>query len=194
MRRMIAVGFALLFLSLAASAQTATKGNISFGYSYVRGNLSSNRPLSPTISSSNLNGWFTSAEYKPIPWLGGVLDFGGNYGTERVTPFCEVIIVCQGPLTANANIHTFLSGPRASVSLGKVTPFAQALLGGAHTNASGTGFSNADTSIATALGGGMDFRLAKTIAWRVQGDYLQTHFFSNSQNQFRFSTGPVVRF
>jgi len=40
----------------------------------------------------------------------------------------------------------------------------------------------------------MDFRLAKTIAWRVQGDYLQTHFFSNSQNQFRFSTGPVVRF
>jgi len=72
-----------------------------------------------------------------------------------------------------------------------VTPFAQALLGGAHTNASGTGFSNADTSIATALGGGMDFRLAKR---RVQGDYLQTHFFGNSQNQFRFSTGPVVRF
>jgi hypothetical protein len=140
MRRMTAVGFVLLFLSLAASAQTATKGNISFGYSYVRGNLSSNRPLSPTISSSNLNGWFTSAEYKPIPWLGGVLDFGGNYGTERVTPFCEVIIVCQGPLTANANVHTFLFGPRASVSLGKVTPFAQALFGGAHTSASGTGF------------------------------------------------------
>jgi len=194
MRRMTAVGFVLLFLSLAASAQTATKGNISFGYSYVRGNLSSIGPLSPTISSSNLNGWFTSAEYKPIPWLGGVLDFGGNYGTERVTPFCEVIIVCQGPLAANANVHTFLFGPRASVSLGKVTPFAQALFGGAHTSASGTGFSNADTSVATALGGGVDFPLAKTIAWRVQGDYLQTHFFGSSQNHFRFSTGLVVRF
>ena len=194
MRRMTAVGFALLFPSLAASAQTATKGNFSFGYSYVRGNLSSNRPLSPTISSSNLNGWFTSAEYKPIPWLGGVLDFGGNYGTEGVTPFCEVIIVCQGPLAANANVHTFLFGPRASVSFGKVTPFAQALFGGAHTSARGPGFSNADTSVATALGGGVDFRLAKTIAWRMQGDYLQTHFFGSSQNQFRFSAGLVVRF
>ncbi len=135
---MTAVGFALLFPSLAASAQTATKGNISFGYSYVRGNLSSNRPLSPTISSSNLNGWFTSAEYKPIPWLGGVLD--------------------------------------------------------AHTSASGPGFSNADTSVATALGGGVAFRLAKTIAWRMQGDYLPTHFFGSSQNHFRFSAGLVVRF
>jgi len=189
---MTAVGFALLFPSLAASAQTATKGNISFGY--VRGNLSSNGPLSPTISSSNLNGWFTSAEYKPIPWLGGVLDFGGNYGTEPVTPFCEVIIVCQGPLAANANVHTFLFGPRASVSFGKVTPFAQALFGGAHTSARGPGFSNADTSVATALGGGVDFRLAKTIAWRMQGDYLQTHFFGSSQNHFRFSAGLVVRF
>ena len=194
MRRMTAVVFALLFPSLAASAQTATKGNISFGYSYVRGNLSPNRPLSPTISSSNLNGWFTSAEYKPIPWLGGVLGFGGNYGTEPVTPFCEVIIVCQGPLAANANVHTFLFGPRASMSFGKVTPFAQALFGGAHTSASGPGFSNADTSVATALGGGVDFRLAKTIAWRMQGDYLQTHFFGSSQNQFRFSAGLVVRF
>ena len=133
------------------------------GTSYVRGNLSSNRPLSPTISSSNLNGWFTSAEYKPIPWLGGVLDFGGNYGTERVTPFCEVIIVCQGPLTANANIHTFLSGPRASVSLGKVTPFAQALFGDAPTSAGSPGFSNADTSVATALGGGGIFASLKQL-------------------------------
>ena len=129
MRRLTVFGFVSLFLSTAASAQTDSKGNISFGYSYVRGTFSSSSksPLVPTISSSNLNGWFTSAEYKPIPWLGGVLDFGGNYGTERVTPFCEVIIVCQGPLAANANVHTFLFGPRTSVSFGKVTPFAQAL-------------------------------------------------------------------
>jgi len=40
----------------------------------------------------------------------------------------------------------------------------------------------------------VDFRLAGTIGWRVQADQLQTHFFSNSQNNFRFSTGPVIRF
>jgi len=194
MRRLTVIGFVFLFFSTAASAQTDSKGNIAFGYSYARGNLSSKSALAPTISNSNLNGWFISAEYKVIPWLGVVGDFGGNYGNERVVPFCEVIPICPSPLDANVNVQTFLAGPRASVTVGKVTPFAQALFGGAHTSASGTGFSNSDTSFATALGGGVDFRLAKTIGWRVQGDYLQTRFFGSSQNNFRLSTGLVVRF
>jgi opacity protein-like surface antigen len=194
MRRLTVLGFAFLFLATAATAQTDSKGNIAFGYSYARANLSSKSALAPTISSSNLNGWFVSAEYKVIPWLGVVGDFGGNYGTERVVPFCEVIPICPSPLNAQAHVQTFLAGPRASVSIGKVTPFAQALFGGAHTSASGTGFSSSDTSFATALGGGVDLRLAKTLAWRVQGDYLQTRFFTSSQNNFRFSTGLVVRF
>ncbi len=194
MRRVTAVGFAFLFVSTAASAQTASKGNISFGYSYVRADLSPKSPLSPRIGNSNLHGWYISAEYKLIPWFGAVADFGGTYGTERVVPFCEVIIVCQGPLNAQTNVHTFLFGPRAAVSIGRYTPFAQALFGIAHTGASGTGFSNSDTFFATVLGGGVDFRLARTIGWRVQADQLQTHFFSNSQNNFRFSTGPVIRF
>jgi hypothetical protein len=196
MQRLTVFGFVSLFVSTAASAQTDSKGNISFGYSHVRGTLSSSSqsPLVPTISSSNLNGWYTSVEYKLVPWLGAVADLGGDYGTERVTPFCEVIPVCPGPLSAQANVQTLLFGPRASVSIGKVTLFAQGLFGGAHTSASGTGFSNSDTSLGTALGGGVDFRLAKTIGWRVQSDYLQTRFFGSAQNNFRFSTGVVVRF
>ena len=196
MRRLTVFGFVSLFLSTAASAQTDSKGNISFGYSYVRGTLSSSSksPLAPTISSSNLNGWYTSAEYKLVPWLGAAADLSGDYGTERVTPFCEVIPVCPGPLSAQANVQAFLFGPRASVSIGKVTLFAQGLFGGAHTSASGTGFSDSDTSLGTALGGGVDFRLAQTIGWRVQSDYLQTRFFGSAQNNFRFSTGVVVRF
>jgi len=196
MRRLTVFGFVSLFLSTAASAQTDSKGNISFGYSYVRGTFSSSSKsrLVPTISSSNLNGWYTSAKYKLVPWLGAVADLGGDYGTERVTPFCEVIPVCPGPLGAQANVQTFLFGPRASVSIGKVTLFAQGLFGGANTSASGTGFSNSDTSLGTAPGGGVDFRLAKTIGWRVRSDYLQTRFFGSAQNNFRFSTGVVVRF
>src|SRR6202171_2360902 len=103
MRRVTAVGFALLFLSTAASAQTAAKGNISFGYSYVRADLSPKSPLSPKISNSNLNGWYISAEYKLIPWFGAVMGFGGTYGNERGVPFCEGIIVCQGPVHAPNN-------------------------------------------------------------------------------------------
>ena len=46
----------------------------------------------------------------------------------------------------------------------------------------------------SALGGGVDFRLAKTIGWRVPSDFLQTPFFGSAQNNFRVSTGVVVRF
>jgi len=88
-----------------------------------------------------------------------------------VVPFCEVIIVCQGPLKAQNKTSTrFCSAREAAVSIGRYTPFAQALFGIAHTGASGTGFSNSDTFFATVLGGGVDFRLARTIGWRVQAD------------------------
>jgi len=30
--------------------------------------------------------------------------------------------------------------------------------------------------------------------WRFQADYLQTRFFSQTQNDFRFSTGIVFHF
>ncbi len=184
MRRLTVFGFVSLFLSTAASAQTDSQGNISFEYSYVRGTLSSSSksPLAPTISSSNLNGWYTSSEYKLVPWLGAVADLGGDDGTERVTPFGEVIPVCPGPLSAQANVQTFLFGPRASVSIGKVTLFAQGLFGGAHASASGTGFS-----------AGWIFASPRVLAG-VQSDYLQTRFFGSAQNNFRVSTGVVVRF
>jgi hypothetical protein len=79
-----------------------------------------------------------------------------------------------------------------SVSIGKVRPYAEALFGGAHVNVNnGVG---SDTSFATALGGGLDYRLLKPIAWRFQGDYVQTRFFGATQNNVRISTGIVLRF
>jgi hypothetical protein len=54
--------------------------------------------------------------------------------------------------------------------------------------------SSSDTSFAYALGGGIDYHLIPLISWRVQGDLLQTRFFSNTQNNVRISTGIVVHF
>ena len=45
-----------------------------------------------------------------------------------------------------------------------------------------------------ALGGGVDFTLTHRLALRVQPDYLQTDFFSNTQKNFRISTGLVFKF
>ena len=48
--------------------------------------------------------------------------------------------------------------------------------------------------IATALGGGIDYRLIHGIAWRLQGDEVHTRFFGGGQDHFRFSTGIDFRF
>jgi hypothetical protein len=88
---------------------------------------------------------------------------------------------------------TVLFGPRVSVSVGKFTPFAHALVGVGHISDSQAA-SNSDTAFATAIGGGLDYKLIKGLAWRVQGDELHTRFFNGTQDHFRFSTGIVFRF
>src|SRR5437870_4819194 len=81
-------------------------------YSYLRAGSSANN----TVSSANLNGWNASVEFKLLPWIGGVADFGGNYGTERVPLICPTFPSCP-VISLSASDHTFLFGPRVSVSL-----------------------------------------------------------------------------
>jgi hypothetical protein len=45
------------------------------------------------------------------------------------------------------------------------------------------------------VGGGLDYKVFfKNFSWRVQGDYMHTHYASNTQNDYRASTGLVWRF
>jgi hypothetical protein len=78
--------------------------------------------------------------------------------------------------------------------VGKFTPFAHAMVGAGHQSDNGGGLSNSDTSLATAIGGGLDYKLIPAVAWRLQGDELHTRFFGSAQDHFRFSTGLVIRF
>ncbi len=94
----------------------------------------------------------------------------------------------------NGSRHTVLFGPRASVSVGRYTPFAEFLLGLAHQSDSGGGISNSDNTFATAIGGGLDYKLIKGVAWRLQADSVHTSFFGHGENDLRFSTGIVFRF
>ncbi len=94
----------------------------------------------------------------------------------------------------NGSRHTVLFGPRASISVGKYTPFAELLVGISHQTDAGGGISNSDTTFATAIGGGLDYKLVKGIALRAQGDSIHTHFFGQAHNDLRISTGIVFRF
>lgn len=185
--------FCFLAFATVAVAQ-APNGNVFFGYSYYHADLSS-------IDSANTNGWEASVEGKVIPFLGFVADVDTHYGsqnflcTEFPQPACPVSVpLAGGVATLNDSFteHNFLFGPRVSVSVAKFRPFAEALFGGAHISLNNSGGS--DTSFATAVGGGLDYKIIPLIAWRFQGDYVQTRFFDATQNNVRISTGLVLRF
>lgn len=187
MQKIVFTLFSLLLFAGLASAQIPTSGNVFFGYSYYHTDLSS-------IDSANTNGWEASVEGKVIPFLGIVADFDGHYGSQNFpSPPCPGPLPCLVvPVNASVTEHNFLFGPRVSMSLGKFRPYAEALFGAGHVNVNnGVG---SDTSFATALGGGLDYKLLKPIAWRFQGDYVQTRFFGATQNNVRISTGIVLHF
>ena len=122
--------------------------------------------------SVHLNGWEIAGQYKFRNWLGGVADFDGHYGSGTST-------------------YTYLFGPQISLP-SRVSPFARLLLGGAHISQAGFGSS----SFSMALGGGVDVGLFhEQFYWRaIQTDYLMTQFGGRAQNNFRASTGIVIRF
>jgi opacity protein-like surface antigen len=68
------------------------------------------------------------------------------------------------------------------------------MIGLAHIHNGGDFPSSANTSFAAAIGGGVDYRLIKFLALRLEGDYLQTRFFHTTQDNLRLSTGVVLRF
>lgn len=158
--------FFLIVLTAGAAAQVPTKGNVFFGYSYNHAEIVSN-------DGTSLNGWNAQLEGKFLPWVGIVGDLGGTYGS-------------------HISEHNYLFGPRISVGVGKVRPFAELLIGAAHISV-GNG-SDSDTSLANAIGGGLDYRVAGPLAVRGQLDWIHTRFFGNGQNDVRFSTGVVVHF
>lgn len=155
-----------LVLLVSLSARAQDKVELFGGYSYLRVDNS------PSI---NMNGWALAGQYKFADWLGGVAEVDGHYGS---------------PGGVSTSAHTFLFGPQVSWPA-RVSPFAHVLIGGAHV--SGGGLS--DSSFSTAVGAGIDTRLAPGIYWRIiEGDYVSTRFFGRTQNNARLSTGIVFRF
>ena len=165
LRRLLPVVGLLLLVSSSTSAQE--KMELFGGYSYLRFH---NSP------SANLNGWEIAGQYKFTNWLGGVADLDGHYGSTN---------------GIGTSTYTYLFGPQISFP-SRVSPFARLLLGGAHISEGGFGSS----SFSMALGGGIDVGLFHDqFYWRViQADYLMTQFGSRAQNNFRASTGIVIRF
>ena len=185
MRKIAVLAFLTVIMTGFAAAQIPTSGNVFFGYSYYNSSINGQR--------TSLNGWEGSVEGKVLPFISIVGDFSGYDGSQNVTTCAVPVGVGPGPCIINTNFteHNYLFGPRASISVGKIRPFAELLIGAGHVHINA---GSSDTSFATAVGGGIDYRLVRLLAWRFQGDYIHTNLFNVAQNNLRLSTGIVVRF
>jgi hypothetical protein len=198
-RKISLVTFALIALTALATAQVP-KGNIFAGYSFAKADIGS----VVTGTRTNLNGWNASLEGKLFPFIGIVADVSGHYGSEKISPVFNGGSPAFNYLPGNARLLTAMFGPRVSVSVGKVRPFAEALFGVSHLKVDYAarpdftipfaGGTTNDTSFTSAYGGGIDYHLLPFFAWRVEADALRTKFTSGTQNGFRVSTGIVFNF
>jgi opacity protein-like surface antigen len=101
---------------------------------------------------------------------------------------------------AGLTLTSFILGPRYSWHhANRIVPFAQLLMGGAHTSGaltSGTtGLTGSENAFAMTLGGGVDVLLRSRVTLRaLQVDYYLTGFANgakNNQNSIRIGAGIV---
>jgi len=173
MRKSVWISTLFLIVSISAAAQDYPKADVFGGYSFLRANV--------VGTGFNFNGASGSIAFNPSHWWGLVGDVGGYHNSS---------------FGVSTNLITYLFGPRFSYrSTARITPFAQALFGAAHVNASFIGINASENGFATALGGGLDARVTHRFAFRiVQAEYLLTKFtdgVNNRQNSIRVSTGVV---
>ncbi|HYL86125.1 MAG TPA: outer membrane beta-barrel protein [Candidatus Angelobacter sp.] len=166
----------VLAFALPVKAQEETaKAELSAGYDYIR--------INDRGTPYNFNGGSGELTYNASNWLGIVGDLGGYYTSNGF----------------RAGIFSYLFGPRFNFrghglrGHGRVTPFAQVLVGGARS------IDNSPSNAwAMTAGGGVDFRITEHLSIRpIQAEYLLTKFMdgaTNRQNSFRYSAGIVFRF
>ena len=154
----------------------------SANYSFVRANAGNSN------GGFNLNGGSGSLAYSFTDRFSLVADFGAY-------KFSGL------PAGLESTMYTYLFGPRVSLrKSGRITPFAQWLLGGGRLTASTGSVDAGENGFAMAVGGGVDIGFRPHIAVRlIQAEYLLTRFprvngDSATQNDVRLSAGLVFRF
>jgi opacity protein-like surface antigen len=194
--KIVSVSVLVLLCSLAAFAQDVPKAELFLGYNYVRVNSTTN------ISSYSSNGGSSQFALNFGKWVSGVFDIGGYHNG-----------VVNGYNIDNTML-SYMFGPRISVRKGRVTPYFNTLFGGVWFGAStakqvapctGTSCSSSTTTgraagslnaFAMAVGGGLDIKLSKHVAFRPIGlDYFLTRLKNpvlqddHNQHNLRYSAG-----
>jgi hypothetical protein len=131
------------------------------------------------IFNASAVGVNTSLSYYLNNWLG----LEGNV----LTGFAPEIFDRE-----HVKLVNFTGGARIAWRQRRWEPWAHVLVGLSHeqpqTAASGR------NSFAVQAGGGADYRFNPRLSFRLQGDWLHTQFFGDSQNNFNLVGGVVLHF
>ena len=197
MKRVFLVTVVLLFGS-AAFAQDQGKAEVSVNYSYIRFNPQNNNVSG--LGAFSLNGGGGAFSYFFTDLIGIKAEFEGYGSQTRFLP--------QAESNVSANLFTYNVGPVIKLRHGRFQPFAEAMFGGAHSNADVNicnvvecFHSPSNNAFDFIIGGGLDIKLTHSISFRpAEVDYVLTRFGNaftsgnNNQSNFRYQAGVVFSF
>lgn len=92
----------------------------------------------------------------------------------------------------HVKLATYGAGPKIAWRQRQWEPWLHGIFGGAHEQPQATGFGRNTYSI--QAGGGADYRWNPRLSFRLEGDYVRTGFFKQSQNNFQLAGGFVFHF
>jgi hypothetical protein len=102
------------------------------------------------------------------------------------------------PVALDAKSFFVGGGPHVAVTnKSRLEPWAHALVGLQHFRFTQTNNSlglGSNSNLGFEAGGGVDYKLGGRAYWRVQADYVGTHFQSALQTNYSFGTGIVFNF
>ncbi len=132
-----------------------------------------------SVFNANAIGINTSVVYFTNDWFG----VEGNI----TAVFASTIFANE-----HVKITTYGAGPKIARRQKQWEPWLHAIFGGAHEQPQVIG--QGRNSYAIKAGGGGDYRWNPRISFRLEGDYVRTGFFSQSQNSFQIAGGVVFHF
>ncbi len=132
-----------------------------------------------TIFNASAVGFNTSISYYLNNWLG----VEGNV----MSGFAPEIFDRE-----HVKLLNFTGGPRIAWRQRRWEPWAHGLIGLAHEQPQTAGHSR--NAFGVQLGGGADYRINPRLSLRLEGDFLRTLFFSQTQNNFTLMGGAVIHF
>jgi len=132
-----------------------------------------------SVFNASAVGLNTSVAYYTNDWLG----IEGNL----MTGFAPTIFAHE-----HVKLFNFTGGPKIAWRQRRWEPWVHGLVGFSHEQPQ-TAFGGRN-AFAAQVGGGADYRINPRLSARLQGDWLHTQFFSQSQNNFTLAGSLVIHF